>query len=188
MIDRLAVLRACGQAPQVRVDYVLVALDREQERDVDVHAASSELLDRGQTGLGAGDLDHHVGSVQALPQVLGLRERAVGVVGEVGRALERDQAVVSGRAVVRRTQQPSRLTDVVERQCEEQLLGVAHSRGGDRTDLVVVEIRSRQGLGEDRRVGGRAGDAVLVDQLLELAALQKVPRERVKPDRHAGVV
>ena len=54
--------------------------------------------------------------------------------------------------------------------------------------LGVVAVRVRDRLGEDRRVGGRAGDGELVHEPLELAALEQLPRERVQPDRYSGFV
>jgi hypothetical protein len=70
-----------------------------------------------------GHLDHHVGPVEPLPQLDRLRDRAGGVVGEVGRALEGDEAVAPIRGVVRRPQEVGGASHVFERQLEEQLLG-----------------------------------------------------------------
>jgi hypothetical protein len=107
---------------------LLVAADREQERDVDVHAAAGQLLDRQQPSRGARDLDHHVQPGKALPQLGRLSDRRIGVVGEVRRALERDEPVAATALIKGRAQYPSRLAHVVEREREEQLLGAPRGR------------------------------------------------------------
>ena len=187
-VDRLPARHAPLEAGEVGVDDLLVALDGEQQRDVDVDAAGGELLDRGDPGLGGGNLDHHVGPREALPQLERLLDGRRGVVGEVGRALERDEPVAPVAGVVGRAQQVGGTADVVEREREEELLRVAHARGDRRADLVVVGVRARDRLGEDRGVGGRPGHRAVGDQRREGAAVQQLARERVEPDRDAGVV
>jgi hypothetical protein len=75
-VDGLPAPRASLEAGDVRVDHLLVARDGEQQRDVDVHAARGELLDRGDPGLGRGDLDHHIGPCEPAPEVDRLLDRA----------------------------------------------------------------------------------------------------------------
>ena len=142
-VDRLPARHAPLEAGEVGVDDLLVARDGEQQRDVDVDAAGGELLDRGDAGLGGGDLDHHVGPREAAPELERLLDRRRGVVGEVGRALERDEAVAPAAGVVGRAQQVGGAADVVEREREEELLRVAHAGGDGRAELVVVARPSR---------------------------------------------
>ena len=187
-VDGLAGGRAPLEAGEVGVDHLLVARDGEQQRDVDVDAAGGELLDRGDPGLGGGHLDHHVGPGEPAPQLERLLDRGLGVVGEVGRALERDEPVASVALVVGGAQQVGGPADVVERELEEQLLRVAHPGGDGGAQLVVVAVGAGDRLGEDRRVRGRAGHRAVGDQRGEVAAVQQLARERVEPDRDAGVV
>ena len=84
--------------------------------------AADDRGDGGQAGLGRRDLDVHVRAVDLGPQLLGLRDRRVGVVGEVGRDLDRDAAVDAVRGVVDRP---------------EDVGGVAHVVGGDLEDRLV---------------------------------------------------
>ena len=112
---------------------------------------------------------------------------AGGVVGEVGGALEGHEAVAPAAGVVGGAQQVGGAADVVEREREEQLLRVADARGGG-AELLVVAVGAGDRLGEDGRVRGRAGDRAVGDQRGERAAVQQLPRERVEPDRDAGVV
>ena len=184
----LAAAHASFQAREVGVDDLLVARDREQQRDVDVDAARGQLLDRRHAGLGGGDLDHHVRPCEPVPQLDGLLDGGRGVVGEVGRALEGDEPVAPGARVVGGAQQVGGAADVLERELEEQLLRVTDT-GGDRgAKLVVVAVGARDRLGEDRRVRGRAGDGAVGDQRRERAAVEQLARERVEPDRDACVL
>ena len=66
-----------------------------------------------------------------------------GVVGEVGRAFEGDEAVAPVAGVVGRAQQVGGAADVVEREREEELLRVAHAGGDGGAELVVVARPSR---------------------------------------------
>ena len=147
-----------------------------------------ELLDRGDAGLGGGHLDHHVGPREPVPQLDRLLDGRRGVVGEVGRALEGDEAVAPVARLVGGAQQVGGAADVVERELEEQLLRVANPGGDGGAELVVVAVGAGDRLGEDRGVRGRAGDRAVGDQRRERAAVQQLARERVEPDRDAGVV
>jgi hypothetical protein len=69
---------------QVGVDDLGVALQAEDERDIDRDALGEHRGDRRQAGLGRGDLDVHVGAVDGRPELLRLCDGRVGVVGEVG--------------------------------------------------------------------------------------------------------
>ena len=71
---------------------------------------------------------------------------------------------------------------------EEQLPEVADASHRDGGELVVIQIGVRDRLREDRRVRRRPRDRRTGDQLCEPAAVEQVARERVEPDRHAGVV
>ena len=149
-------------------------------------AVSSSIA--GIAGLGGRDLDHHVGPREPVPQLDRLLDRRRGVVGEVGRALERDEAVAPVARVVGGAQQVGGAADVVERELEEELLRVANAGGDGGAQLVVVAVGAGDRLGEDRRVRGRAGDRAVGDQRRERAAVEQLARERVEPDRDAGVV
>jgi hypothetical protein len=111
--DPLADSEAVLETREVRVDHLLVAGEREQQCDVDVDAASGQLLDRGDTRRGGRDLDHHVRPVEPVPEVDRLLDRRLGVVGEVGGALEGDESVAPLARVVGWTQQVRCLADVL---------------------------------------------------------------------------
>ena len=56
----LAFLKAPLQSAKEGLDDLLVAIDGEKKGHVDVHAARSQLFDRGYTSLGGRNLDHDV--------------------------------------------------------------------------------------------------------------------------------
>jgi len=72
---------AALEPADVRLRHPGVGLNAEQERNVDVDALVDRLLDRRQPLGCAGDLDHRVGTVHALPVLARLRDRAVAVEG-----------------------------------------------------------------------------------------------------------
>ena len=125
------------------------------------------------------------GWAEPLPQVGGLGDGRLGVVGQVRRAFERDEPVAALAVLVGRAQQPGGRADVVEREREEQLPRVAFPARGQLPQLAVVAVGVGDRLGEDGGIGRRAGDAVIADQPGEPAAVQQVPGEGVQPDGHA---
>ena len=67
-----------------------------------------------------------------------------------------------------------RCTDIGKRDREEQLLRVPFACVGETAQLRVVAIGAGDCLGEDRRVRCRARDRVVLDELGELAAVEKL--------------
>ena len=150
--DRVAVERlALGQPALVGVDegvhHALVVRHREQQRDVDVHALVQRLLDRREPLLGGGDLDHHVRAVDEAPVHPRLLERALGVVRQPRRHLERDVAVVAAGLVVDRPQHVGGELHVAHRQPAVDLARGEPLAGGARRD----RRRSRASRGSPSR-------------------------------------
>lgn len=83
VVHRRARCQAPFQAPQPGFGYGLVAVDREQQRDVDVDAFEQQLLDRRQSLHRAGDLDHEVRPVDQRREVSRLRDGTLRVAREV---------------------------------------------------------------------------------------------------------
>ncbi len=180
-VERLALLVAALRRAHERLHHALVGLDREQQRDVDVEALVERLLDRRDPRVGGGDLDHHVGAVDELPVLARLLERALRVVGEPRRDLERDVAVLAARLVVDGAQHVAGGLDVAHGHAAVDLAG-AQALARQRLELGVVVGRAEDRLLEDRRVGGHAAQRVLLDHALELAALDHAAAELVEPD------
>ena len=169
-------------AADVGLGHLAVALEREDERDVDRDAGGDRLLDRGQALQRRRDLDEQVRAVDERVQPLGLGDRRVGVVGEVGVDLERDPAVarVLAHIVPARAQDVAGRPDVVDGDGEEDLLRVA-LRLEHLAQLLVVGVALGDRALEDGRVGRHAVHA-LADERLELALLDEAAREKIDPD------
>jgi hypothetical protein len=100
------------EAVDVRLHHLLVAVEAEDERDVDVATLGDHLLDGGQPLLGAGDLHHQVGPVDLLVQRTGRRLGARPVVGQTGGDLDADVPVAAEAVVVQRGELVERAVDV----------------------------------------------------------------------------
>ena len=182
--DRAGVA-AAGHEPLQAADVgprdLLVALEREDERDVDGLALRDHVLDRGEARLRRRDLHEEVRLVDELVQADGLGGRPLGVVGEVRVDLERDVSVLAGALVPHRPQKVERLVHVLHGEAQEDLLRVALLRE-HLAQLLVVGISGRDRLLEDRRIGRDADHGVLLHHPGELARVQHVAREEVDPD------
>ena len=166
---------------EVRLDDGLVAVEREDQRDVDRLALRDRVLDRAEAGLGGRDLDEQVRSVDVLVQAHRLLEGALAVVGERRVDLERDVAVEALAAIPHRSHQVAGALDVLDRELEEDLGRVVLPLH-DLLELLVVPLARRERLLEDRRVRRDPDDGVLLHQSRQLARLQHLPRQRVDPD------
>ena len=164
-----------------------VVLAREQQRHVDRDAGEDRLLDRRQALLGAGNLDQKVRPAGAAVQVLGHGQRALGIVGQQRRHLERHPAVDAVGAVVDRPEQVRRARQVLDRQVEEQILGRSRlaKPGADRG---VVGAALADGVVEDRRIRGEPGDRQLVQVARERTVVEHVARDVVEPEALTKIV
>ena len=188
-VHRLSLLHAAFQSAQVGLRHRYVALDGEQQGDVDVQTVGDELFDRGQAGLSGGHLDHHVGPVQSRVQVACLADGALGVVSQVGRDLQTHHAIHPVGGLIDRPQDVGGIANVLDGQGEEQLaagqLGIFAQHPPQ--DLVVL-VTGRQRLVEDRRIGRETAQVVVLDHRGQSAGGQHGPVNMVAPDALAGGV
>jgi hypothetical protein len=153
-VNRLAAAQSLLEPGEVRVDDGGVALDGEQQRDVDVDAVGDRPVGGLDPGRGGGDLDHRVGAVDALPQVAGGGERGVGVVRERRVDLEAHEAVGALGPVVDRRQHVGGGADVLDRQ---RLVDLTRRAAGESADPLGIPGTAEHGGAEDRRVRRQAG-------------------------------
>jgi hypothetical protein len=134
----------------------------------------------GHAGVGARDLDHQVRAVDALPVHARGLERRVGVVREVGLDLERHVAVEVLGLVVDAAEDVAGRLHVAH---DHRAVGLAAVGAGlgELGQLVVVVVGAEDRLLEDRRIGGRAAQRLLLDHPLELAALDERSAQQVQP-------
>jgi hypothetical protein len=132
----------------------------------------------------AGNLDHHVGAVDRLPQPRRGIDRARGVVGERRRNLQRDVAVEAAGRCEDRFEGVARAADVLDREGFEELYRIA-LLAGEVFELSVVVGAAVDRLLEDRRVRRHAAQAD-VEQLLQFARGEHRAPDIVEPDALAG--
>ncbi len=171
---------------QVRLDHLVVPVDREDQRDVDVVALGDLVLDRGKPLFGRGDLDHDVGPPAPIAQVLGHRDRASRVVRERRRDLDADEAVLAFGLVVDRPEHVRGGLDVLDHHSPEHVRGLGLVLHQPDHRLVVVG-RAADGFLEDGRVGRDSGES-LVAQARELAGADQLAADVVEPERLAGLL
>src|SRR6185312_4461710 len=173
------------EAVHVRLHHLSTRGAREEERDVDVDSLADELSDRRDPLGRRRNLDHEVLAMDRAPEARRLVDGRLGVMREVRRDLHADVPVAAIGLVVDRTEDVSRLLNVLDgepfvdrRRGLALVLFVTFQRGP-----VVRAAGDR--LFEDRRVRRDAADAVLPHQSRELAALKEMAPDVVEPDRLA---
>jgi hypothetical protein len=174
------------QALQIGLHHLLVGVDGEQERDVDVHPFADQALDGGDAGRRRGDLHHQVWPVDGFPQVQRLLHRRFGVVGEIGRAFQAHIAVAALGLGVDGLQDVGRRLDVGDGQMLIDLrqTAVAFCQEGPDRVRIVAAVANR--LLEDRGVRRQTLQPILFDHPLQFAALDQAPLEIVEPGRLAA--
>ncbi len=179
--QRLPFRRQGLQARNVGLCHLLIPGQPEQQGNIDVDALADELPDGGQALFGGRHLDQHVGTVQGLPQVPGLFDGAVGVVGQVGIDLQADEAVF---AVLPVKQRPEHVRGRAHVRHGEGLIDFLDglARLGQLPDVLVVVVGPGNGLVENRRIGGNPSQAVFIDKFFQFPGLDHLPADIIQPD------
>ncbi len=178
----VAVCLGLLETAQEGVHDASVALDAEDERDVDADPLGQHLGDRGQPGEGGRDLDERVGPVDQPPERAGLGDGGRRVVGQPRVDLDRHATVRPAAGVVRRAHDVAGPAHVVRRQRTDGLLH-GDLALGQVSDLVGVGLAVGERLLEDRRVRRDADDPAVGHHLGQAAAGQPGPAQVVEPDR-----
>ena len=170
---------------EVGVDDLAVALQREDQRDVDADPLGQALGYRGQPGRGGGDLDEQVRPVHQPPQGTGLGDGLLGVARQPRVHLQRDPAVYTVRGVVGGPEHVAGPPDVVGGDGPGRL---PHGHAAQRQlgKLLVVGVPVAEGMIEDRRVGGDPDHVPVTGERSQVAAGQPGSVYVVEPDGHAG--
>ena len=172
------------QAGQIGIHHQAVPFDGEDQCHVDRNSFGDNRSDRRQAGHRRGDLDQEVGPVDDLPQLDRLQDRLVGVMGEARIDLDRYPAVDAVGLLVLLGQHVAGVADVVGGHGADRGVHVG-AAFGEFFHLPVVGGALRQCRLKNAGVGGDAHDALGVDQLLQIAGLQSVAGQVVKPYGHA---
>ncbi len=140
----------------------------------------------GEALLRGWHLDHHVGLGDGVPEQLALGDGALGVVGETRLDLDRDAAVLALGRIPGRAEQARSVADIAGGDLEDGVVGRGAGLRELGDDLVVRGALGQCGR-EDRRIGGHPYDVAFVDELLQGAGDDPLPREVVEPDADAEV-
>ncbi len=135
-----------------------VAVDREDQRDVDVVALGDLVFDRREALFGRRDLDHHVRSRAPVVQILGELDRLPGAVGDRRPDLDAHEPILAFRPVVDGAEHVRRGLDVFHHEAPEHV-GRLRLLADELHHGLVVVGRAADRLLEDRGVGRDAGDA-----------------------------
>ncbi|MBG9885502.1 hypothetical protein ABE10_02640, partial [Bacillus toyonensis] len=127
-----------------------------------------------------------VGAVDLGPELLGLRDGAVGVVGEIGGDLDRHATVDVAGGLPDGAEDVECVADVLGRGLEDRLLG-GGSSPSELGDLRIVRGVGGVGDGvrEDRGVRGDPDDVARGDEIREVPGCDARTGEVVQPDAHA---
>jgi hypothetical protein len=156
----------------VGLSHLLIALDGEQQGHVDRDPGSCQLLERLHARFGAGHLDQQVRPVDVSVQLLGDLHRAVNVVGDIGRQLEGDVAILAVGALIDRSQNVAGVLDVGSADPEEGLARIFYASGHGVGEGHVIAVRVAHRLLEDGRIRSDPRDPVL-DESRQVAVLDE---------------
>ena len=143
------------------------------------------MLDGGKAFRRRRHLYHQILALYRLPEPFGLGNGALGVHRQIGRDFEADKAVISLPPVIDRAQHVGGILDVLDRELLEQVGDRAIALFERAADRAVIFVRTADRLFENRRVRGHAFDAVLLDQLFQVAVGDEAAGEEIEPNRLA---
>ena len=188
MRDTSPFLAASRSRPlQIRFHDLFVDPPGEQQRDVDIDAVGDQAGDGRQPRGRARHLDHQIVAADVGPQALRFGQCAGGIVRQIGRNLDADIAVGTAGRLIHRAQCVRRLPDVLDRQMFENLARGAVVRAQQPRDGVVIGVGAADGLLEDGRVRRDAAQAVVVDELFQGAACDKIAGYEIEPHGLAAI-
>src|SRR6266850_982501 len=155
---------------------------RKEQRDIDINAVFESLAYGGEAFGRARDFDHDVRAIHGLPQASSFGERGFGIEAKERRNLQADVTVAPLRLRIYRFEYVARILHVANRDFFEDAVGVELLRFR-RQENIVVELASRDGLLENRRVGRHPAQSVVINVFLQLTAREQVPANVVHPGR-----
>ncbi len=170
------------QAADEGVGDRLVAVEREDQGNVDVDAFIDHLLDRGQALGRRRNLDHDVGAIGTLEEVASLGDGLLRVVGGGGGNFQADVAVHVVCAVVDGPKDVGGALDVFDGERLENLLAVRDPLAHQLLHGVVVVAAAVNRLLEDGGIGGDADDRIFIEQTLEVAGDDQPAANVIVPD------
>jgi hypothetical protein len=165
---------------EIRVHHLLVARDREDQRDVDRDPRRDCRGDRGEPCCRGRNLDHHVRAGHGSMEPTRFVDGPAGVVRQGRIHLEADAAVEAVALREHRMQPVASVLNVLDGQRLEQLLSpeTARDQRGERF-VIIVGLGDR--LVEDGGVRGHPDHTLFPDQAIELAGVQMRAANEIEP-------
>ena len=160
----------------------------EQQRHVHSDACGDGLFHGGQALRRTGDLDQQVGETGLVVQPPGERNRRRGVVGDIGRDLQRYVAVHALGLLPLRPEQGRRLGQVLQRQGVHQVLSIGDTFARQAGQRAVIVRSGGHGMPEDRGVGRQPGDRQVTHVTCQRPGAQHDPVDAVQPQALAKCV
>ena len=156
------------EAGEVGRHHCTVAIDGEDQRDIDRNTFGENRRDGGQTGQRGRNLDQQIGPINDFPQLDRLQDRLIGVVRQPRVDLDRDPAVDAIGGLPLRPKHIAGLSDVVRGGGADGGVDVGAPRG-EFSDLRGIRGARRECSLEYRRVGRDADNTLGVDEFLQIA-------------------
>ena len=123
-IDGLSPGHAGLDAIDVRVDYPLVRLNREEQRNVDIDTIGDELANCLRALFRTWNLDQKIGTVDCRPETVRFFDRRCCIIRDTWRHLDGYKSVLALGAVVHVRENIARVAHILRLDELEQLVGV----------------------------------------------------------------
>ena len=121
-VDGLPRLRPPLKATDIGARDILVDLDREHQRDVDIQPVGDALLDGRESLIGCGNLHEDIRPPYTFPKIVGHRDRGLCVVRHPRKDFDADVAVLMLRLVVDGLQHVGGHLDVLDDEAQHDFL------------------------------------------------------------------
>ena len=181
MVKRLPALHPGLQASQVGLHDLAVAVQRKDQGHIDIQAIGNRGLDGRQSLPGGRDLDHHIGSVDGIPQAPRLAKRPFAIVRQFRVHLDRYITIFPVGGFVEPEQDIGRSANIIDHEPIQDALrrptGLSHH-----AQISPVGIAARDGLLEDAGIGGDAADDLIGHMLSQCAVFDHVALDVIQPD------
>ena len=176
-------LRECNSR-KIGVNHLAVALNAEDERDINADAFGKDPGDGWQTLTGGRNLNHEVLTVNRRPQLQRLSNSSFGIAGEKRRNLERNAAIDTAGGIVKRTKQVACALHITDHDAKDRCFG-SDTLALHRLNIGSIGIASCNRAGEDGGIAGHADHVVVGNEVSKRPGGETIFGEVIEPDADA---
>ena len=94
-VDGLASGQSILKAVDVGLHDLVIAIDAEDQRDIDIDAAADQLANGREVLRGCRHLDHQIWPVHQVVEPFGFGNGGLGVIGKIGRHFQADETILA---------------------------------------------------------------------------------------------